>query len=191
MTTMRLRPAVWVASVLVAGSFGCGPAGADASFAEEPIEEAEQAVEDTECVMMFQKHSHASLRWVRGSNDVITDVFTDYDDPRSWFCLDHVGNLRYRIRTTVQPELYLDAHESCCDHEVVLRELQNTTQTWEIFPDAFDGAVRIRQVSSERYLDAYTGSTNGGINDVVTREYQANDTQRWYLDYMVCGCDGR
>lgn len=42
--------------------------------------------------------------------------------------------------------------------------------------DEFDGqCLRIQRDSDQRYLDAYTG----GNGQVVTRNYQANDTQKW------------
>lgn len=81
---------------------------------------------------------------------------------------------------------YLDAYEdnnNDKDYTVVTREGQHDThhadtQRWIVTSTATDGVYRIQQRSTHRYLDGHIGTRD---NDVVTRDFQDNDSQLWKL----------
>jgi len=79
---------------------------------------------------------------------------------------------------------FLDAHESSGNnYRVVTRTNQiNDTQKWVFLGDPDDiSTYTIQQLSSGRYLDAYT---SGSDFTAVTRTAQNNDTQKWILSYF-------
>lgn len=79
---------------------------------------------------------------------------------------------------------FLDAHESSGNnYRAVTRTNQNNdTQKWVFLADHDDlSTYTIQQLSSGRYLDAYTSGSNF---TAVTRTAQNNDTQKWILSYF-------
>jgi hypothetical protein len=103
----------------------------------------------------------------------------DLPDGAQIWCFDAVEGQSntYRI---LDPEVggYLDAFQSrATDYRVVLRSYQaDSTQEWVVSggPTWF----RIRQASSQRYLDSYFGSQD---DQFVTRAFQNNTTQEFAL----------
>jgi hypothetical protein len=84
---------------------------------------------------------------------------------------------------------FMDAHEGSHDNSVVTRDFQaNATQGWIIEPKGAStgpivpslfGEFYIQQQSNMRFMDAHEGSND---NSVVTRNFQANDTQKWIFE---------
>lgn len=89
------------------------------------------------------------------------------------------------ISSTIQQlssSRFLDAYEESKDYSVVTRPAQNnTTQQWILsFVESDRGETfKIQQKSSGRFLDAFQSYDTG--NNVVTRDYQSDDTQKWTL----------
>jgi hypothetical protein len=131
------------------------------------------------------------------NGSVVTRAWQDNDTQVWCFTLDADDGIdSYRIQHRTYSGQYLDAYESCCDYDVVLRDFQdNLSQRWYVLASPNIPAsttttgttgstgnnvyVRLQQASSNRYLDAYTTSSDN--YQAVTRSYQSNSTQDWLL----------
>ena len=110
----------------------------------------------------------------------VTRVYQNNDTQRVRFTA--LGGNTYRVQLQ-SDHRYLDAYQSNQDdhdYACVTRPLQpdNNTQEWT-FTLVGDDLYTIQQLSSSRFLDAY--QTDAKDFGVVTREWQNNDTQRWYV----------
>jgi hypothetical protein len=111
---------------------------------------------------------------------------TDQDDASQRWLLERFGkspNYYYRIRQKSTGR-YLDAWETSKDYAVMTRPGEsNDSQRWLLTPhdDITIATVTfsIRQKSTGRYLDAFVTEPND--YRAVTRDKQANNTQRWLL----------
>ena len=188
MAMRQCCPLTLIASLVMVVVLGCGPAEPDAVTEDDSTGEPTLAAGQTECVNIIHRYNFHALEYSYSNDQVVTGL-TNPPAVRVTWCLQLVSSLRYRIRPYDLPTKYLDAYETCCDNNVVYRDQQNdNSQVWEIIPDApLSDALRIKQVNTGRYLDAYVG-TAGGVNRAVTRTVQHNDTQRWYVDDAGCTC---
>lgn len=175
-----------VASVLAAGVIGCGTADPEAMVDE--ADEVAAAGEEPTCVHIVQKYTLYDLRVFNGSQQVYTDPANANDLPYNLWCMQRISALRYRFRSLspAHSSQYLDAYSSGNDNNVVTRSQQTDgSQEWIVYPD-ISGARRIQQLTTERYLDAYTTQVPGPEQRAVTRSAQQDDTQRWYI--VDAGC---
>lgn len=131
--------------------------------------------------------------YTSGNGSVVTRLWQNNTTQTWCFTLDNDDGVdKYTIQHRSYSGQYLGAYESCCDHDVVLRDAQNNaSQYWYVEEPSFTAVdvntngstpnpvvVRLKQSSTWRYLDAYTSSND---YQAVTRAYQSNATQDWYV----------
>ena len=192
---MTLKPygrLTLVASLVTLGLVGCGTEEPDGLAAEgDAVETVQSALFPRNCVNVIQKHDGAALGYSNSNEQVFTDPSGGPPNTRFAWCMtpgDAVFNRSHFSPYDQQNTRKLDAYETTNDHRVVLRAFQvDPSQTWEKIDDPFSDAILIKQLSTGRYLDAYTS----GTRFAVTRPLQLlfDNTQRWYIKNANCTCD--
>jgi hypothetical protein len=181
-----------IAGSLAFGVLGCAEEQPNTTI-DHDSDQLELPSQPPTCVTIEQRNYFAGLRSSFATDQVYADPFWDPPDTHANWCL-RGGNGQYRIQPFNQPTKYLDAYQTCCDNNVVLRTFQDDeTQIWQIIPDALtpggtSDSYRLLQQHNQRWLDAYTG-VQGAAGRAVMRAYQNNDTQRWWIEDAHCPCD--
>jgi len=192
MVAMLARGVGLFTLVVTVGVFGCGAAEQDAQTGgDDPAGEVSQSGSD--CVQIVQKSTMRGIGFpFHASEDVFTDIgwVSDSQFPYFHWCMRLVSTLKFKFTPLLHDDRYLDAYTSSLDNKVVVRGQQNdNSQLWSVYPDApLSDAYRMVQVSTGRFLDAYTNMPGGGTGRAVTRTHQLDDTQRWYFVPGNCSC---
>jgi len=190
------------ASLVALGIVGCGTEGPDDVVTDDdPLGETAQAGTPRKCVNIIQKHDGAALGYSYSSDSVFTDPLGRPPSAQFAWCLTDFNKdgltfrlFPYDFQSTNTKELQ-GSETASDDYKVTVRPAAPIPQqVWEIrrelslaplFPNV-SGTFRINLLTTEKYLDAYTSSTN---RRAVTREFQYDNTQRWYIKDAGCTCD--